>query len=89
MAIALGLLKGAQVFLLDEPTSGLDPQSSADFSEVVRRLKIEGKAILLSTHDIFGVANLADRVAVLENGRIVQEGAPGDIGRFFGSRRGG
>lgn len=74
VAIALGLLKGADVFLLDEPTSGLDPKSSADFKSIVQSLKQENKAVLLCTHDVIGIAHIADRVSVVQNGRIVYEG---------------
>lgn len=72
-AIALALLRRASVLLLDEPTSGLDPGATADFNALVSRLRGEGAAILIVTHDLIGVADIADRVGFLEKGRISDE----------------
>ncbi len=72
-AIALALLRRASVLLLDEPTSGLDPGASADFNALVSRLRGEGAAILIVTHDLIGVADIADRIGFLERGRISAE----------------
>jgi len=72
-AIALALLRRASVLLLDEPTSGLDPGASADFNALVSRLRGEGAAILIVTHDLIGVADIADRIGFLEKGRISDE----------------
>lgn len=72
-AIALALLRRASVLLLDEPTSGLDPGATADFNALVSRLRGEGAAILIVTHDLIGVADIADRIGFLEAGRIGDE----------------
>ena len=72
-AIALALLRKASVLLLDEPTSGLDPGATADFNALVSRLSEEGAAILIVTHDLIGVADIADRIGFLEHGRISDE----------------
>lgn len=72
-AIALALLRKASVLLLDEPTSGLDPGATADFNALVSRLSGEGAAILIVTHDLIGVADIADRIGFLEHGRISDE----------------
>jgi ABC-2 type transport system ATP-binding protein len=74
IAIAMGLLKGAEMFLLDEPTSGLDSKSSREFARVINALKVEGKAVLFSSHDATSVELLADRFAVLRDGRVSAEG---------------
>ena len=73
VAIAIGLLKQANVFLLDEPTSGLDPQSRVDFARLVQRLRDDGKAILFSSHDLQSVDASADTVGVIHKGRLVIE----------------
>jgi ABC-2 type transport system ATP-binding protein len=73
VAIAIGLLKGANVFLLDEPTSGLDPRAALDFIKLLNTLRGEGKAILVSSHDLHSVYSSADRVGVLHRGRLVVE----------------
>jgi ABC-2 type transport system ATP-binding protein len=81
-AIALALLRRASVLLLDEPTSGLDPGATADFNALVSRLRGEGAAILIVTHDLIGVADIADRVGFLEKGRISDEMAAEGADRF-------
>lgn len=69
--IAIAILKDAPALLLDEPTSGLDPKAGHDFSKLVRALRNEGKAILMSTHDIFRAKEIADTIAIMDDGRIV------------------
>lgn len=70
VSIALGLLKGASVFLLDEPMTGLDPSATDDFRITIRRLCGEAKAVLFTTHDLDRLDEVADRAGVLEAGRI-------------------
>lgn len=81
-AIALAMLRQASVLLLDEPTSGLDPGAAADFHELISRLRSGGAAILVVTHDLFGAADVADRIGFLEQGRIVQEMAASGPDRY-------
>jgi len=71
LGIAIAILKGAPNVLLDEPTSGLDPKAAADFMELLLELRGEGKAILMSTHDIFRAKAHADRVGIMKEGRLV------------------
>jgi ABC-2 type transport system ATP-binding protein len=73
VAIALGLLKGAELFLLDEPASGLDALTRAELVKVINRLRGQGKAILFSSHDLSSIAETADRVVLLRGGRAVRE----------------
>jgi ABC-2 type transport system ATP-binding protein len=73
LAIAIGLLKGADLFLLDEPTSGLDPKATLDLARTVRDLCAAGKAVLFSSHDVDSIGITADRVGVLRDGRLVLE----------------
>jgi ABC-2 type transport system ATP-binding protein len=73
LAIAIGLLKGADLFLLDEPTAGLDPKASLDLARTVRNLCAAGKAVLFSSHDVSSIGITADRVGVLRDGRLVLE----------------
>jgi ABC-2 type transport system ATP-binding protein len=73
VAIATVILKDAPAILLDEPTSGLDPQAAAEFIRTLIELRSEGKAILMSTHDIFRAKEVADRVGILKKGRKVME----------------
>ncbi|HXV87290.1 MAG TPA: ABC transporter ATP-binding protein, partial [Gemmatimonadales bacterium] len=69
--IAIAILKGAPNIILDEPTSGLDPKAGAEFMELLAQLKAEGKTILMSTHDIFRAKEAADRVGIMQTGRLV------------------
>ncbi len=71
LGIAIAILKGAPNVLLDEPTSGLDPKAAADFMELLLELKTEGKAIVMSTHDIFRAKAHADRIGIMKEGRLV------------------
>ncbi|MFH2037601.1 MAG: ABC transporter ATP-binding protein [Candidatus Zixiibacteriota bacterium] len=71
--IAIAILKDAPVILLDEPTSGLDPKAGRDFIELVKSLKAENKAILMSTHDIFRAKEIADMVAIMDRGKIIMQ----------------
>ncbi len=71
LGIAIAILKDAPVLLLDEPTSGLDPKASAELARLLGELRDEGKAILMSTHDIFRVRELADTIGIMREGRLV------------------
>ena len=69
--IAIAILKGASNILLDEPTSGLDPKAGAEFMALLRELRGEGRAIFMSTHDIFRAKEEADRLGIMKDGRLV------------------
>ncbi len=71
--IAIAILKDAPAILLDEPTSGLDPKAGKEFTRLVGELRDEGKAILMSTHDIFRAKEIADYVGILNNGVLVAQ----------------
>ncbi len=71
--IAIAIIKDAPAILLDEPTSGLDPKAGFDFVRLLASLRDEGKAILMSTHDIFRAKEVADTIAIMNNGRIIMQ----------------
>jgi ABC-2 type transport system ATP-binding protein len=73
VAIAIAIVKDAPAILLDEPTSGLDPQAAAEFIEILSGLRAQGRAVLMSTHDIFRAKEIADRVGIMKGGRKVME----------------
>lgn len=73
LGISIAIIKGAPAILLDEPTSGLDPKAAEEFLKILGELKREGKAILMSTHDIFRAKEIGDRVGIMKEGRIVME----------------
>ncbi len=71
--IAIAILKNAPAILLDEPTSGLDPQAGFEFIGLLKALRAEGKAILMSTHDIFRAKEVADSVGIMNRGMLVMQ----------------
>jgi ABC-2 type transport system ATP-binding protein len=73
LGIAIALVKDAPAILLDEPTSGLDPKAGAEFLVLLKEMKNRGKAILMSTHDVFRSKEIADRVGILKEGRLVMQ----------------
>ena len=72
LGIAIAIMKDAEVILLDEPTSGLDPKSAAEFLQLLSELRQEGKAIWMTTHDIFRAKAIADRVGIMVEGNLVR-----------------
>lgn len=77
--IAIAILKDAPAILLDEPTSGLDPKAAFEFIHLLESLREEGKAILMSTHDIFRAKEIADLVGILNEGRLVMQRTREDL----------
>ena len=71
LGICIAIIKDAPYILLDEPTSGLDPKAASEFLKILAGLKEEGKAIFMSTHDIFRAKAIADRVGIMKEGRLV------------------
>jgi polar amino acid transport system ATP-binding protein len=79
VAIARAISVKPQVVLLDEPTSALDPEMTAEVLELIEELKMEGRDLLLVTHEMGFARRLADRVALLAHGSIAEIGPPEQI----------
>jgi ABC-2 type transport system ATP-binding protein len=75
LGLAISLLRDTPVIIMDEPTSGLDPKASKDFIDLVLELKKTGKTMLISTHDIHRVKDIADRAGIMRQGKLVEEKA--------------
>ena len=73
LGIAIAIIKDSPALLLDEPTAGLDPKAGAEFLDTLISLRAKGKAILMSTHDIFRSKDVANRVGIMKEGRKVME----------------
>jgi ABC-2 type transport system ATP-binding protein len=82
VALVAALSSHAELFLLDEPTAGLDPLMEAEFSELARELKDQGRTILLSSHILSEVERLSDRISIIRAGRIVEVGTLDDMRRL-------
>lgn len=65
------LYRGAKILILDEPTSVLTPQETEKLFTVLRKMKEEGKAIIIITHKLHEVLSISDRVAILRKGQVV------------------
>ena len=76
LAVALALVNDPDLIVLDEPTTGLDPQARRGLWDVVRGLRRDGKAVLLTTHYMEEAEQLCDRVAVMDHGRIIALDTP-------------
>jgi ABC-2 type transport system ATP-binding protein len=77
--LASALVHEPEVLFLDEPTTGLDPVSRKSIWEEVEKLNREGTTVFLTTQYLEEADNLADRVGIIDNGRIVAEGSPGSL----------
>jgi ABC-2 type transport system ATP-binding protein len=77
---ALALIGDPELVVLDEPTTGFDPAARRAAWEVVRALRDLGKTVVLTTHYLDEAQALADRVAILKDGRVLAEGPPDSLG---------
>jgi ABC-2 type transport system ATP-binding protein len=77
--LALALVGDPELIFLDEPTTGFDPAARRAAWQVVRTLRDLGKTVLLTTHYLDEAQALADRVAIIKDGRILAEGPPGEL----------
>lgn len=84
VSAAVAMLFRPAVVVLDEPTAGLDPVSSASLKDAVQAARARGTTFLLTSHVMSEVAELADRIAFLDAGRVVFEGAPSELARRTG-----
>ncbi len=86
VALARALLTAPVLLLLDEPTTGLDPRSKLEVQEFIREVMREHDAtVLLCTHDMAEADTLADRVGILDDGRLLVLEPPEDLKRRYGA----
>jgi lipooligosaccharide transport system ATP-binding protein len=79
LIIARALINNPQILLLDEPTTGLDPQGRHIVWDEIRGLKKQGVTIILTTHYMDEAAALCDRILIMDNGKIIETGAPQEL----------
>lgn len=73
VGLAISSAKQAKAMLLDEPTSGLDPSAANDFAQRIRLAADRGMAVLMATHDLFNAKQVADRIGIMQQGRLAEE----------------
>jgi len=78
--VALGIIGAPEILFLDEPTTGFDPEARRAFWELIRKLRDEGTTIVLTTHYLDEAEALADRVAVITNGKVIEISTPAALG---------
>jgi ABC-2 type transport system ATP-binding protein len=76
LLLALALINDPLIVFLDEPTTGLDPQSRRNFWELVKRIRAQGKTIVLTTHYMDEAQQLCDELIIMDHGHIVDQGSP-------------
>ena len=84
--IAASLVTGSELLFLDEPTTGLDPRSRSQVWDIVRAIASEGTTVLLTTQYLEEADRLADRLAVIEHGKVIAEGTSRELKQSVGGR---
>jgi ABC-2 type transport system ATP-binding protein len=79
VSLALALLPRPEVAFLDEPTAGIDPTGRVVIRDVVRSLRDDGVCVVMTTHDLEEAEKLADRIVIIDRGRVVAEGTPATL----------
>jgi ABC-2 type transport system ATP-binding protein len=79
VSLAMALIHDPAVAFLDEPTVAMDPQSRHATWDIIRDLKKRGKTVILTSHDIEEVEALADRVGIIDNGKLIALGTPAEL----------
>jgi ABC-2 type transport system ATP-binding protein len=79
IGLAQALVHDPRLIILDEPTAGVDPVGSAEISELILKLKAQGKTVLITSHLLAQIEDVCDRIAILDRGRLVLEGAVRDL----------
>jgi ABC-2 type transport system ATP-binding protein len=88
LAVACALVGDPEVLFLDEPTTGLDPQSRRQLWAMLGRFRQSGGTVLLTTHYMDEAETLCDRVAIVDRGRIIALGTPGELTASLAAERG-
>ena len=84
LSIACALVHGPELLFLDEPTGALDPQARRNLWDLLRQINAEGRTVVLTTHHMDEAETLCDRVAIMDHGKILEDGPAGRAGPAAG-----
>ena len=84
LQIARGLVNNPRIIFMDEPTVGLDPMGANMLREIIRKLKADGRTVLLTTHYMQEADELCDHIAIMNKGKIIAMDTPEDLKRTYG-----
>lgn len=87
LAFARAILRKPDILFLDEPTSGLDPSTVEEIHKMILAEKEKGTTVFLTTHNMYEAEKLCDNIALLNEGKIVESGAPADICRRYNHQK--
>lgn len=79
MLLAIALINNPEIVFLDEPTTGLDPQARHNFWDLINNVLSHGTTVILSTHYMEEAAELCDEIIIMDHGRIIAQGEPGQL----------
>src|SRR5204863_4571896 len=79
LCLGRAMIHDPAVLILDEPANGLDPRARIELREMIRRLAAAGKAVLVSSHILTELAEMCDRVGIIERGRMLATGSVDDM----------
>lgn len=79
LQIARGLINDPEILFMDEPTVGLDPVGARMLRDIIRKLKEDGKTVLLTTHNLAEVEELCDHLVIINKGKVIAKGTPQSI----------
>lgn len=79
LQIARGLINNPEIIFMDEPTVGLDPVGARMLRDIIRKLKDQGKTVLLTTHYMYEADELCDRIAIMKKGRLIALDTPKEL----------
>lgn len=82
LGLALAILNDPEFLILDEPTNGLDPQGRVDFLNTIRQLNLDGKTVLISSHLLSEIEQIATHIGILENKKFVFQGTMDELHSF-------
>ena len=82
--LAIGLVHQPKALLLDEPTVGIDPQGRNNILDIIRDIARQGTTVILTTHHLEEAEKLCDRIAIIDEGKILQTGSLAELARLVG-----